>query len=110
MQSNREPKALKSTRIKTVADDIKAEIFNAIRGANTVMIVETADGYAVHQWTPDSVFPAITYPTKRLAAARTLQLLGLGPVGPQTHPERVCIGFVEGDAQDAARAAEQGAK
>jgi hypothetical protein len=40
----------------------------------------------------ENIWPTTSYSTKRLAMARVLQLLDLGPVGPQMHPERICIG------------------
>lgn len=58
------------------------------------IIVEDVDGFTVHEWTIDGVAPPSTYPTARLAASRLLQLLRLGPVGPQDHPEDVCVGTV----------------
>jgi len=58
-------------------------------------LTETADGWTVSERRGESVYPQTSYPTARLAVARILQLLDLGPVGPQKHPERICIGFVE---------------
>ncbi len=63
-------------------------------------IREIPAGYAVEEMHDESSFPTNVYPTKRAAAARLLQLMGLGPVRPQMHPERVCIGFVETAAAD----------
>lgn len=59
------------------------------------IILETAAGYEVHVHTVDGVAPPSCYPNKRLAVARLMQLLGTGPVRPQMHPERVCIGSIE---------------
>lgn len=68
------------------------------------IIVQDDSGFIVHVWTVDGVAPPTTYPTKRLAAARVLQLMGLGPVAPQDHPEEVCIGSVElGDGDSEGR-------
>ena len=47
----------------------------------------------------ESIWPTTSYPTKRLAMARALQLLDIGPIGPQLHPERVCIGEVFTEAE-----------
>lgn len=59
------------------------------------IIVEEIDGtYSVHRHSSDGVGPPSSYPDRRLAAARLLQLLDLaGPVAPQDHPEEVCIGY-----------------
>lgn len=58
------------------------------------IIVEEADGYSVHEHSWDGVAPPVTYPSPRLAVARLMQLLRIGPVAPQMHPERACIGSV----------------
>ena len=68
-----------------------AELFT--RSGNVTAIIETEAGFEVHQWTADSVCPPSVYPTARLAASRILQLLGIGPVAPQTHPELATIEF-----------------
>jgi hypothetical protein len=60
-------------------------------------IVETPAGFEVHEHSPTDVAPPSVYPTRRLAASRVLQLLGIGPVAPQSHPEEVCIGYVEAE-------------
>lgn len=60
------------------------------------ILVEEADGtYSVHQHDLTGVSPPSEYPDKRKAAARLLQLLGIGPVAPQHWPEEVCIGSIE---------------
>lgn len=59
------------------------------------IITEEPDGFWVHCHTEDGVAPPTRYPTKRLAASRILQLLGVGPVAPQDHPEEVCIGHIK---------------
>lgn len=41
-----------------------------------------------------NVFPTTHHATERLLASRFLQLLGIGPVAPQIHPESVCIGEI----------------
>ena len=66
-------------------------------GHPLIAILETPDGYQVLQHTRDSVLPVTTYRSKREAASRVLQLLNIGPVGPQTWPETACIGKVNGD-------------
>lgn len=80
-------------------DNIQAEWNAGWRHKKRWIIVEDADGYSVHVHTIDGVAPPSTYPTKRLAASRLLQLLGIGPVGPQDHPESVCIGRLETDEE-----------
>jgi hypothetical protein len=76
-------------------EQIKREIFEAIKGCKLLMVVETEDGFTVHQWHPDGVAPTSTYDTNRKAAARLLQLLHIGPVAPQTWPETACIGTID---------------
>lgn len=77
-------------------DDCKNDMAARIRNARAIAIVENSDGtVTVEQWSKDSVCPSVTYPNKREAAARVLQLLGIGPVAPQTWPETVCIGSVD---------------
>lgn len=64
-------------------------------------IRETLSGYEVHCQTDESVFPSTTYPNKRAAASRILQLLGIGPVAPQSYPEAVAVGSItRGNAED----------
>lgn len=77
---------------------IKRDWARSVEGAKLIAIEERADGWVVHQHTADSVFPPVLYPNKRLAAARVLQLLHIGPVAPQSHPESVCIETVELDS------------
>ncbi len=62
---------------------------------NTWTIRETANGYAIEHRDGETVWPTTMKATKREAAARLLQLMGIGPVRPQMTPERVGIGFVE---------------
>jgi hypothetical protein len=64
------------------------------------IILDAVGGYEVHCHTKDGVAPPTSYPTKRLAASRLLQLLGIGPVAPQDHPERICVGTVQTNEQD----------
>lgn len=62
----------------------------------TIVLKEFEDG----SWTIDEGsnplagegWPTVRKPTARQAVARLLQLLDMGPVAPQTTPERVCIG------------------
>lgn len=82
-------------------EDIARENREAWAGKTVFAIVEEVDGWSVHQHGPGGVCPAVTYPTERLAAARLLQLLRLGPVAPQTHPETACIGTVEREDEPA---------
>ena len=58
------------------------------------IVQEAHDSYSIHAHTADGVAPPSTYPNRRLAAARLLQLLGIGPVAPQSHPEDVCVGTI----------------
>lgn len=52
-------------------------------------ITQEADGtYSVLERTRDgSIMPSSLHETKRLAAARLLQIMDLGPVAPQLEPE-----------------------
>lgn len=63
----------------------------------TFSIKEQSDGSFLVCLEDDkgNVWPSTVKPTARLAAARLLQLMNLGPVGPQTYPEQVCIGSFE---------------
>lgn len=68
---------------------IKSQHFKDFRN---VWIIEERDAqFVVHHWSPGGVGPTSSYPTLRKAAARLLQLLHTGPVGPQTWPEEACI-------------------
>ena len=73
---------------------IQNDFLEQTRRQKRWIILETAEGWEVHFHTIDGVAPPSSYPTKRLAAARVLQLLGIGPVAPQDHPEDVCVGYV----------------
>ena len=65
------------------------------------IIVEEGDGtYSIHEHMIDGVAPPITKPNKREVAARFLQVLGIGPVAPQDHPEDVCCGTIEYKSAD----------
>lgn len=54
----------------------------------------------VHQHSHNGVAPQSTYPTRRKAASRLLQLLGIGPVAPQDYPEKVCIGEINSEQRN----------
>lgn len=80
---------------------IKAGTFDHFKDSRRVWIVEERGAdFIVHSWTGSEwkngggVDPPGTYPTLRKAAARMLQLFGVGLVAPQTWPEQVCIGSV----------------
>ncbi len=84
---------------------IKRDTFAVFAGSRRVWIIEERGAeFIVHSWSGDDwqngsgVGPASTYPTLRKAAARLLQLLGIGPVAPQTWPENICIGSVDVEA------------
>lgn len=88
--------------------EIKQETFDAFKNSSRVWIIEERGAeFIVHTWYGPTwkngagVGPASTYPTLRKAAARLLQLLGTGPVAPQTWPERVCIGSVNMEPDEA---------
>lgn len=80
---------------------IKRDAFDGFKTSRRVWIIEERGAeYILHNWTSDKyqygagVGPAHSYPTLRKVAARLLQILGTGPVAPQTWPESVCIGTV----------------
>lgn len=87
---------------------IKYDTFEMFRDSSRVWIIEERGAeFIVHDWMGPQyrngagVAPAHGYPTLRKAAARLLQLLGTGPVAPQTWPEQVCIGSVRiGDEEE----------
>lgn len=86
-------------QVDATCGDIKQGYIPALTKGSVIFLEALPQArWRVHEWTPDSVFPPIEYPTKRLAAARVLQLLQVGPVAPQTHPEEVCIGSIETEA------------
>lgn len=79
--------------------EIKREHFARFQNSHQVWFIEEVGGeFVVQQWHGDrwkhgaGVAPSSSYPTLRKAAARLLQLMGTGPVAPQTWPESVCIG------------------
>ncbi len=85
---------------ETIAE-IKREHFDRFKNSRQVWFIEEhgAD-FTVHTWHGGDwqhgagVGPATSYPTLRKAAARFLQMLGTGPVAPQTWPEDICVGSV----------------
>lgn len=72
----------------------KDEQAERLRDKRVIAIAEVNGEFVVERWSSDSVWPTMEYPTRQKAAARVLQLLGIGPVSPQTWPERHCIGSV----------------
>lgn len=71
-------------------DIIKSEHYEANRHKEIISIVREDNGqFGIYQQTERSVSPYIKYPTARLAAARALQLLNIGPVAPQYKPEEI---------------------
>lgn len=81
--------------------DFQKHVLVSLAGRPMVAVVEREDGtFDVYQQNAGGVAPTSSYPNKRLAASRLLQLLGIGPVAPQTHPETACIGIVSSDNKD----------
>lgn len=74
--------------------EIQTESAARLAHKRFIAIVEEAGGtFSVVQHNgPGGVAPTSSYPSAKLAAARVLQLLSLGPVAPQAHPEKVCVG------------------
>ena len=86
---------------ETIAE-IKQETFDIFKGSPHVWIIEERGAeFIVHTWSGpghingSGVGPPSSYPTLRKAAARFLQMLGVGAVAPQTWPENVCIGSID---------------
>ena len=76
-------------------DIIKTEHYEANRHKEVIAIVKEDNGqFGIYQQTEYSVAPYILYPTARLAAARVLQLLGIGPVAPQYEPEVIACEII----------------
>lgn len=91
---------------ETIAE-IKRETFGLFKDSRRVWILEERGAeFIVHTWNGNSdmhgagVGPASSYPTLRKAAARFLQMLGVGVVAPQTWPEEICIGSVSVHQQE----------
>lgn len=85
---------------------IKKEVFDVLKHSRRVWIIEERGSeFIVHRWSGSEwkngagVGPPSAYPTLRKAAARLLQLLGVGAVAPQTWPEQCCIGSIALDAE-----------
>ena len=81
--------------------EIKRDTFAVFCKSRRVWMIEERGGeFIVHNWLGEAaqhgagVGPPFSYPTLRKAAARLLQILGTGPVAPQTWSESVCIGTV----------------
>ena len=78
---------------------IKDEHYANLRKRNVIMIEQSDYGYRMHQWSPDGVAPQSDYDTPHEAAARALQLLGIAePIAPQSWPEQVQIGTINGQS------------
>lgn len=76
--------------------EMQAEWSRAWRDKKRWIIVEEGnESYSIHEHTSDGVAPPTMKPNAREVAARLLQLLGIGPVGPQDYPESVCIGTID---------------
>jgi translation initiation factor 2 alpha subunit (eIF-2alpha) len=90
-------------RMAREIEEIRQENFKRIaRAHKTIMIVDIDGHFEVHSHTPDGIGPPSSYLTKQKAAARVLQLLGVGPVAPQTWPEEVCVGSVSTEPEEVA--------
>ena len=64
----------------------------------SISLSEYADGtWMIEETTANSVFPKTHKATAKEAAARLLQLMGLGPTAPQGHPEPKGISFDHDD-------------
>lgn len=79
----------------------KQRTFDVFKNSRRVWLIEERGAeFIVHAWDgPDGEFgpgvgPPTSYPTLRKAAARLLQILHVGPVAPQMHPEEACIGSI----------------
>lgn len=86
---------------ETIAQ-IKHETFETFRWSRRVWVIEERGAqFIVHTWSGSEwtngagVGPPHEYPTLRKATARFLQMLGVGPVAPQTWPESNRIGSVD---------------
>jgi len=72
-------------------EEIKREKFANIKNSECIVIERTGPDWVIHRWNDESVDPISVYSSARLAAGRILQLLHIGPVGPQDHPETIEI-------------------
>ena len=62
-----------------------------------ILVQEEGGRITIHEHSADGVAPPCEYQNRRIAASRLLQLWGIGPVSPQTHPEEICLGSVTFD-------------
>ena len=75
--------------------EMQREHEDRLRSTRRWIIAETDDGFEVHEWSVDGVAPWAVKETKESAAARLIQLMGIGhAIVPQAYPESVCIGTV----------------
>ena len=58
-------------------------------------ITETSDGFIIEEQCGENISPQTHKATAREVIARLMQIMNVGPVGPQIFPEEVCIGYVE---------------
>ena len=80
---------------------IQNEWFRDVRPFKRWIIVERDLMFEIHLHTADGVAPMHAYPTKELAAARLLQLMGIAePVRPQNWPEDVAVGVITIEKDD----------
>lgn len=60
------------------------------------VLQEFGDGsWSIREFKGGEIYPATYKDCAREMMARMLQLLDLGPVGPQTEAEKVCLGASE---------------
>ena len=78
-------------------DECKDAKFEKIRNSACIIIEVAGQNWIIHQFNSESVLPISMYPTARAAASRVLQLMHVGPVAPQTHPETACLGSIDKD-------------
>lgn len=76
--------------------EIKRENYAAFIDREMWAIIDLPNGrFGVYWQSAGGVGPTTEYNTKRQAVARLLQLIGTGPVAPQTWPEEICVGYVD---------------
>jgi hypothetical protein len=75
-------------------ETIRREHFDRWQGKRMIAMIWHDDGFEIYEQTAESTMPPSRYDTLRKAASRILQLLGIGPVAPQTHPEVACLGSI----------------
>lgn len=72
--------------------EIQIENLQGFLGREMLAVIDMPDGtFGVYHQTPSGVWPIVSYPTKRKALARVLQLAGTGPIAPQIGPENIEI-------------------